>query len=149
MAAIVLLWFFSGVFAGLFESLHYHYASFKRIFKRASDQYWNPDISWMNKYRVDIITDGNGLPHSISSIGKPRFLFSLTLLRSFTDGSHLVQALSGFLAAIGWALAFLVLHSFGGFGIDAFCQNFILILYLLIVHYIAKYIGFFLAYSFI
>ena len=144
MAVIVLLWFFSGVFAGLFESLHYHYASFKRIFKSASDQYWNPDISWINKYKVDIITDNNGLPHSISSIGKPRFLFSLTLLRSLTDGSHLVQALSALCTAIGWGLSVLYLHQS-----ELVNYDFLLIFLLLIIHYISKGIGFFFSYTLI
>ena len=128
MSVIVLLWFLSGVFSGLLESLHYHYARFKRIYK----------------YRVDIITDGNGLPHSISSIGKPRFLFSLTLLRSLTDGSHLVQALSALCTAIGWGLSVLYLHQS-----ELVNYDFLLIFLLLIIHYISKGIGFFFTYTLI
>lgn len=149
IAVILILWVLSGATLALCEVLQFRYGDFKRIFKLADDQYWNPKVSWINKYKVDIISDSNGLPHSVSSIGEPRFLFSLTLLRWATDGFHLIQSVSSFLAAIGWALAFLVLHSFGVFALDVCCQNFLLIFLLLILHYISKGIGFFFSYTLI
>jgi hypothetical protein len=149
VAAILVLWVLSGATLAFCEVLQFRYGNFKRLFKAADDQYWNPKVSWINKYKVDILVDNKGLPRSVSSIGEPRFLFSLTLLRWATDGFHLMQSISSFLAAIGWALAFLVLHSFGVFALDVCCQNFLLIFSLVIVHYITKGIGFFFTYALI
>jgi hypothetical protein len=39
----------AGIFGGLHEVIQNHYPSFKRVFPKANDQYWNPAISFHNK----------------------------------------------------------------------------------------------------
>lgn len=149
VAAILILWVLSGATLAFCEVLQFRYGNFKSLFKTADDQYWNPKVSWINKYKVDVLSDSKGLPHSVSSIGEPRFLFSLTLLRWATDGFHLMQFISSLLSAIGLILAFFILNSFGFIAIGFCCHNFILICSLIIVYYISKGIGFFFTYTLI
>ena len=66
--------FIAGFCEGLMDFLQFHYKSF---FK--NDLFWNPEVSWKNKYK-----DGDPLKG-------PRFLFSTTLLVSLTDGWHLMK----------------------------------------------------------
>ncbi|HKC67738.1 MAG TPA: hypothetical protein VKG26_05875 [Bacteroidia bacterium] len=42
----------SGMLDGTIESISYHYDNgFKTRFTKANDQFWNPAISWTNKYK--------------------------------------------------------------------------------------------------
>ncbi|HWY98240.1 MAG TPA: hypothetical protein VNY36_04045 [Bacteroidia bacterium] len=67
----------SGMLNGTNESISFHYYNgFKRFFPSANDQYWNPAISWTNKYK-------NGNPNS-----GPKFLGSTSALVCFTDAYH-------------------------------------------------------------
>lgn len=76
--------FLSGACDGFNQSLHFRYASFKKRFPGARDQFWRPDISWQNKYAKtpdnQILTDYEAFP------------FSTTLLVFATDGHHLTRA---------------------------------------------------------
>ena len=49
-STIVLL-YFSGFFNGYRDVLNYHYYVFKDHHPNANDQFWNPAISWKNKYK--------------------------------------------------------------------------------------------------
>jgi hypothetical protein len=69
-----LLILIAGFCEGLMDSLQFHYKSF---FK--NDLFWNPEISWRNKYK-----DGDPLKG-------PKFLFSTTFLVSLTDGWHFMK----------------------------------------------------------
>ena len=42
--------FLSGAAWGLHEATAHHWGKFKERFPRASPQWWNPQISWRNKY---------------------------------------------------------------------------------------------------
>lgn len=43
--------FVSGAAWGLHEKTMHHWPQFQQRFPRANPQYWNPAISWTNKYR--------------------------------------------------------------------------------------------------
>jgi hypothetical protein len=69
--------FISGMADGLNQTISYHYNDFKRMFPNANDYYWNPNISWENKYKNHNPADG---PAFFGSTGP--FVF-------VTDGYHL------------------------------------------------------------
>ena len=41
----------AGASNGVTEVLRHDYASFERMFPEANDEFWNPNISWKNKYK--------------------------------------------------------------------------------------------------
>jgi hypothetical protein len=70
----------SGFFEGGMDTLQFHYDS--SIFLKLKNQFfWNPQISWANKYK-------NNDP----SLGE-NFLGSTTFLVALTDGWHLLKLL--------------------------------------------------------
>lgn len=71
--------FLSGAADGTAETLRDHYHEFKITFPNANDQFWNPSISWKNKYRNGDYTQG------------PKFPLSTTALVWVTDGFHLMR----------------------------------------------------------
>lgn len=69
--------FLSGLLDGTIESIKFHYENgFKYRFKHANDQFWNPDVSWKNKYK-------NG-----KSANGPKFCGSTTIFVGTTDAYH-------------------------------------------------------------
>lgn len=80
--------FVSGMADGLNQLLEFHYADFKRVFPHTNDQYWNPSVSWTNKYKY-----GN-------SLAGPKFPGSTTTLVAFTDAYHFTRLVEhGFIGA--------------------------------------------------
>lgn len=80
--------FVSGMADGLNQTLEFHYNDFQRVFPKANPQYWNPAISWTNKYKY-----GNYLAGS-------RFPGSTTLFVGWTDGYHMTRTVEhGFIGA--------------------------------------------------
>jgi len=71
--------FVAGVANGTHEALLWRYSSFKRNFPGANDQYWNPEISWKNKYKNRDYGQGRAYPGS------------LTWLVWTTDGKHMLS----------------------------------------------------------
>lgn len=72
--------FLSGMLDGTVESINYHYENgFKREIKDADDQFWNPELSWKNKYK-------NGDPAQ-----GPRFYGSTSALVFTTDAYHALR----------------------------------------------------------
>jgi hypothetical protein len=72
--------FTAGAADGMRETIQHHYNSdFKRKFPKANDQFWDPKISWKNKYK-------NGDPEK-----GEKFLGSSTLFVWTTDGYHLLR----------------------------------------------------------
>jgi len=48
--------FVSGILNGTIETLSFHYETgFKPRFKNINDQFWNPALSWKNKYKDGIL----------------------------------------------------------------------------------------------
>lgn len=75
------LMFISGAFDGTAESLKYQYSGFKNIFPNANDYWWDPSVSWKNKYKNNDKSQG------------PKFMLSTTLLVGTTDGYHLTRTI--------------------------------------------------------
>ena len=70
----------SGMLDGTIETINWHYADgFKRVLPHVNDRFWNPAISWVNKYK-----NGN------QNLG-PAFVGSTTILVGFTDGYHALR----------------------------------------------------------
>ncbi|MEI6020517.1 MAG: hypothetical protein WCR21_05255 [Bacteroidota bacterium] len=72
--------FVSGMLDGTIESISYHYENgFKQRIPNANDKFWNPAVSWKNKYM-------NNDP-----IMGPKFLGSTTIFACTTDAYHLLR----------------------------------------------------------
>jgi len=68
--------FLAGAFNGVSQDLLFHYNEFENTFPNTTPQFWNPEISWVNKYK-------NGDP-----LQGARFPGSTTILVGITDGYH-------------------------------------------------------------
>lgn len=64
----------SGICKAIVDTISHHYD--ESIFSKLNPFYWNPDISWKNKYKN-------------KESGKESFFLSKTLLVSLTDAWHL------------------------------------------------------------
>jgi hypothetical protein len=74
---ILLLCMLSGAFDGLAETLKWHYSQFIARFANANPAFWNPAISWTNKYKNGDYLQGEKFWQSSRA-----FVFT-------TDGYHL------------------------------------------------------------
>jgi hypothetical protein len=74
--------FFAGMCDGFAQTLYSHYYAFENVFPEANEQYWNPYLSWTNKYK-------NGDPAQ-----GPKFIGSTTVFVSMTDAYHLLRTLN-------------------------------------------------------
>lgn len=68
--------FVSGMADGLNQTLEYRYSNFKKIFPNANDKFWNPAISWTNKWKNGVESNGE------------KFIGSSSVFVAFTDGYH-------------------------------------------------------------
>lgn len=68
----------AGIAEGIMDKLQFHYD--RSWFKGKNDNFWNPLVSWMNKYSNE---------HFIQR--KPKFLGSTTIFVFVTDGWHLMK----------------------------------------------------------
>lgn len=66
-----------GAAKGFNETLQYHYKDFQRVFPNANRQWFNPSVSWKNKYKDGDRAKGEAFP------------LSKSLLVAFTDQYHL------------------------------------------------------------
>lgn len=72
--------FLSGMLDGTIESINYHYDNgFKPQAADANDQFWNPELSWKNKYK-------NGDPSQ-----GPKFFGSTSAFVFTTDAYHALR----------------------------------------------------------
>jgi hypothetical protein len=72
--------FVSGMLDGTIESISYHYEDgFRPRFAKLNDNFWNPAISWKNKYKNGMSNEG------------PKFPGSTNLLVCTTDAYHLLR----------------------------------------------------------
>ncbi|UZS00273.1 hypothetical protein [Chondrinema litorale] len=76
---IITLCFLAGFFKAVRDTLMFHFSS--SIFKNWNEQFFNPAISWMNKYK--------NFPEDKSEA----FFLSKTVLVSLTDAWHLSELL--------------------------------------------------------
>lgn len=84
----------AGFSDGISQMLQFHYWDFKKIFPKANDQFWNPDISWINKYARD--KEGNLIRPL-----KERFPLAKTALVWSTDGFHFTRTTTRLFNTIG------------------------------------------------
>lgn len=84
--------FLAGATKGFNETLHFHWKEFKRQFPDASAEWFNPSISWKNKYR-------NNDPNA-----GPKFFMSTSVLIMFTDQYHL----NNFINRAAWGTALVI-----------------------------------------
>ena len=76
-----ILLYASGASHGLAETLTWRYNRFQRVHPKALEGYWNPRVSWVNKYKTD--RHGNIIPPR-----RPAYFGSTTFLVWTTDGYH-------------------------------------------------------------
>ncbi len=87
----------AGAANGVMDTLQFHYSA--SVFSRMENQqYWNPKISWENKYAKD----GEG---ALVRPLRPAYLGSTTVLSWATDGWHMAKAI--FLASFRTAIVLL------------------------------------------
>jgi hypothetical protein len=84
---ILILFTFSGIFEAIMDKIQFHYN--KSIFPKNS-LFWNPELSWKNKYKDDLKT--------------PKFFGSTTFFVIFTDAWHLLKSLSKYFIIGGFIL---------------------------------------------
>lgn len=90
--------FASGLIDGTIESINYHYEDgFKLRFPKANDHFWNPAVSWKNKYKNHDPMQG------------PKFAGSTNVFVFTTDAYHFLRATSRTLN--GFTLAFYINQS--------------------------------------
>jgi hypothetical protein len=83
-----LLFLFAGICEAIMDKLQFHYDS--TIFKDYGNQlFWNPAISWKNKYKDGDPTNGE------------KFFLSKTLLVGFTDAWHMFKLFRTFFIFAG------------------------------------------------
>ena len=70
----------SGASWGLHEATAYHWSAFQKRFPKANPNYWNPDISWKNKWKNGDVEQGEA------------FMGSSTVFVSFTDAKHMLAS---------------------------------------------------------
>ncbi len=88
---IILLICVAGFNKAIMDALQFHYST--SIFIRfKNQQWWNPSISWKNKYKNGDKKNG------------PKFFGSTTFLSFITDGWHLSQFI--FLSSLQFAILF-------------------------------------------
>jgi len=74
--------FVAGMSDGLNQALQFRYSGFKRVFPKARDQWYDPSISWRNKYK-------NGDPEQGA-----KFFGSTSFLVGATDAYHATRTVS-------------------------------------------------------
>ncbi|MEO7922393.1 MAG: hypothetical protein ABIR30_01855 [Chitinophagaceae bacterium] len=84
--------FMAGASKGFNETLQFHWKEFRRQFPRANAQWFNPSVSWKNKYK-------NG-----DSQAGARYPLSTSVLIMFTDQYHL----NNFFNKMSWTSALVI-----------------------------------------
>lgn len=90
MVYIILgLFFIAAIMDAFTEAIQHNYTSVKARFPKMNDNYWNPNISHKNKWKLD----NNG--SIIYKNGKKveRYFGSSTFLVRFTDAYHMLRSI--------------------------------------------------------
>lgn len=88
MIASICFCILAGVFNAIMDTLQFRFNT--SIFKGWRDQFWNPELSWMNKWKGGDKKNGE------------RFPLSSTVLVFTTDGWHLMK--SGLIFSFAFAI---------------------------------------------
>ncbi|HUR65922.1 MAG TPA: hypothetical protein VMZ03_06195 [Chitinophagaceae bacterium] len=84
--------FLAGASKGFNETLHFHWKEFRRQFPKANRAWFDPSISWKNKYK-------NGDPEA-----GPKYFLSTSALIMFTDQYHF----NNFINKMAWGSALVI-----------------------------------------
>lgn len=125
----ILFYALAGLCKGVKDTLQFHYSASK--FKNRNRRFWDPEVSWRNKYKNGDKKQG------------PRFPGSTTLFVGFTDGWHLFQLFQ--LACLRTSLVVLA-SIFWSFS-DDYWTNFLAWLVIWIGLIVVHSAGFHLTYS--
>jgi hypothetical protein len=85
-----LLLFIAGVSKAIMDKINFHFS--ESVFMRLNGQFWNPVLSWMNKWKDGMKDRGE------------KFFGSSRFFVSFTDAWHLFQMIYGVTSASGFVL---------------------------------------------
>lgn len=77
--------FGAGMQEGGAETLKFHFYKVRKKYPGVNEKYWNPDISWVNKYKNGDVNQG------------PKYFGSTSFLVWTTDGYHLLRMQRNFL----------------------------------------------------
>ncbi len=101
--------FVAGMADGFNQTIEFNYPVFKHHFPNANDNFWNPSISYLNKYKGRVEANGAAFPGST------------TYLVEFTDGYHFtrLQEHIGYTAAIVFWINGKTKKKWWQYGIDA------------------------------
>ena len=122
MIFLLLLILLSGFFEGLMDRIQFHYNG--SLFSKLKNQvFWNPSISWKNKWKLGDPQKG------------PKFFMSTTLFVFITDAWHLFKFIRNTLIFI--SLGFLSFRS----------DDFYLLSFILLISRILYGVGFWLSYK--
>lgn len=78
MLISIVCWILAAICNSVMDTLAHHYPT--SIFTKYDEQFWNPKISWQNKYKGG------------QKILGPAFFLSTGILVAFTDGWHLFKS---------------------------------------------------------
>lgn len=92
LITVSVCWILAAMCNAVMDVLAFKYK--KSIFKNLDPEYWNPSISWRNKYKNKRQDDG------------PAFFLSTTALVFVTDAWHLFQFLSNSLIILAVIMVF-------------------------------------------
>ncbi|WP_317897824.1 hypothetical protein [Aurantibacillus circumpalustris] len=82
----------TGMIDGTIESINYHYEDgFKLTCPNANDQFWNPAVSWKNKYKNNDPAQGQ------------KFIGSTNVFAFTTDAYHLLRTTNRTLTGVAMA----------------------------------------------
>lgn len=111
---LIILFFIVSAFAeAVMDTLQFHYAT--SVFAMFKNQlFWNPELSWRNKYKNGNPFDGE------------KFLFSKTLFVGLTDGWHLFKLIRNFCLFFG---IFLIFNLYFGFWLSLIYSSILRIVY--------------------
>jgi hypothetical protein len=84
--------FIAGASKGFNETLDFHWKGFEHTFPGANPQWFDPEISWTNKYK------------NADPFAGPRFPLSTTVFVMFTDQYHL----NNFINKLAWTSAIVI-----------------------------------------
>lgn len=91
--------FLGGMCYGLKETVTHHWSAFYERFPAADPFWWNPDVSWQNKYEGRIPAQG------------PAFAGSTTVFVFLTDAYHFFGEMERVFTRIGLVLLVLALYN--------------------------------------
>lgn len=108
---------------GVMDELQHHFFDIKISFIKRNPQFWDPVISWKNKYQYPDIT-------------KEKFWGSTTWFVFLTDGWHMMQSFGYLLLSIGlttlviyykeWAIELLLVLPLGVYSILTYIKSLVM-----------------------